>query len=145
MVIWTGLKWLRVEYNGGFPWTSISGFHTSGDFPEQLGSCRERPFINELVMLRVSLVWPSGLFRCKTNFWNYESFQHFGGTPWTWDWPIPGLYLHSTVQHRKREPTSMLRTGFEPTIPVFERPETTSTLDERGHWDRLVSNVRVIN
>jgi hypothetical protein len=44
--------------------------------------------------------------------------------------PTQGLYLHAS-QHNteKRGDTSMLRVGFEPTIPVFERPKTVRASD----------------
>jgi hypothetical protein len=43
---------------------------------------------------------------------------------------MQGLYLH-TGQHNKekRGHTSMPRMGFEPTIPVFERPKAVRASD----------------
>jgi len=46
---------------------------------------------------------------------------------------MQGLYLHRTTQHRnKRTHTSMPRAGFEPTIPVLERPKTVRASDRVG-------------
>jgi hypothetical protein len=44
--------------------------------------------------------------------------------------PSQGRYLH-TEQHKqnKSTQTSILRVGFEPTIPVFERAKTVHALD----------------
>jgi hypothetical protein len=48
--------------------------------------------------------------------------------------PTQGLYLH-TGQHNteKRGHTSMPRAGFDPTIPVFERPKTVRALDRAAN------------
>jgi hypothetical protein len=54
-----------------------------------------------------------------------------GRTPWTGDQhvgrPLPA---HRTAQtQNKRTQTFMLRVGFEPKIPVFERAQTVHALD----------------
>jgi hypothetical protein len=53
-----------------------------------------------------------------------------GSTPWTGDQPVARpLPAHRTAQtQNKRTHTSMLRVGFEPTIPVFERGKTVHAL-----------------
>jgi hypothetical protein len=43
--------------------------------------------------------------------------------------PTQGLYLHKSHNTEKRRHTSMPRAGFEPVIPVFERPKTVRALD----------------
>jgi hypothetical protein len=51
--------------------------------------------------------------------------------------PSQGRYLTQTQNKQKQTP--MLRVGFEPTIPVFERAKTVHALDRaRGHCDRLL-------
>jgi hypothetical protein len=52
-------------------------------------------------------------------------------TPWTGDQPVARpLPAHRTTQtQNKRTQATMLRMGFEPTIPVFERAKTVHTLD----------------
>jgi hypothetical protein len=53
-----------------------------------------------------------------------------GRTPWTGDQPdARSLPTHRTTQtHNKRTQTSMPWVGFEPTIPVFERPKAFHAL-----------------
>jgi hypothetical protein len=55
----------------------------------------------------------------------YESTWTFGRTPWTGDQPDarPLPTQDNTIQ-KKRGHTSMPRAGFEPAIPMFERPKT---------------------
>jgi hypothetical protein len=53
--------------------------------------------------------------------------------------PSQGRYLYTEQTQNKRTQTSMLRVGFEPTIPVFERVkmvhalELTVTVTARPH------------
>jgi hypothetical protein len=49
-----------------------------------------------------------------------------GKTPWTGDQPVARLLptRRTTQTQNKRAQTSMPRVGFEPTIPVFERPKS---------------------
>jgi hypothetical protein len=51
--------------------------------------------------------------------------------PWMGDQPVARpLPTHRTTQtQNKRTQTSMLRVGFEPTIPVFEQAKTVHALD----------------
>jgi hypothetical protein len=57
--------------------------------------------------------------------------------------PTQGLYLH-TEQHNteQRGHTSMPRVGFEPAIPLFERPKTVRSLDRMAIGTRLFSYLR---
>jgi hypothetical protein len=52
-------------------------------------------------------------------------------TPWTGDQPVERpLPEHRIAQtQNKRTQTFMPQVGFEPTIPVFERPKTVHALD----------------
>jgi hypothetical protein len=52
--------------------------------------------------------------------------------------PAQGLYLHRTTQYRKTQ-TSMLRAGFEPVIPMFERPKTVLALDSSAIETGIIS------
>jgi hypothetical protein len=79
---------------------------------------------------RLSGIRPLGLFRFQNLFSeNYESTGQVVGLLGRVIGRTQGLYLH-TGQHNteKRRHTSMLRVGFEPTIPVFERPQTARPL-----------------
>jgi hypothetical protein len=54
-----------------------------------------------------------------------------GRTPWTGDQPVERqLPTHGTTQtQNKRTQISVVRVGFEPTIPVFERGKAVHVLD----------------
>jgi hypothetical protein len=54
-----------------------------------------------------------------------------GRTPWTKDQLVAmPLTTHRTTQtQNKRTQTSILRAGFEPTIPAFQRAEIVHALD----------------
>jgi len=52
-------------------------------------------------------------------------FWTFGRSPWTADRPdVTTLPTQENTTQKKRGNTSMPRTGFEPTIPMFERSKT---------------------
>jgi hypothetical protein len=57
-------------------------------------------------------------------------FYTVGRTPWTGDQPVARtLPTHRTTKtQNKRTQTSMPQVGFEPTIPVFERPKIVHAL-----------------
>jgi hypothetical protein len=70
----------------------------------------------------------------------YESIWTVGKTPWTGDQPdARPLPTQDNTNTEKHGHTSMPLAGFEPTIPVFERPKTVRALDraaiETGHSD----------
>jgi hypothetical protein len=56
---------------------------------------------------------------------------------------IGPLSTHGTIQtQNKRSQTSMLRMGFELTIPLFERAKTVHALVRpRGHCNRLIPSL----
>jgi hypothetical protein len=61
----------------------------------------------------------------KFKFWTYESIWTVGRTPWTGDQPdARPLATQDNTRQKKRGHTSMPRAGFEPAIPMFERPKT---------------------
>jgi hypothetical protein len=64
-------------------------------------------------------------------FWNLWIYWTVGRTPWTGDQPVARpLPIYRTTQHRKtRTHIYMPQVGFEPVIPVFERPKTVRALD----------------
>jgi hypothetical protein len=57
-------------------------------------------------------------------------------TPWTGDQPVARpLPTHRTTQtQNRRTQTSMPQTGFEPTIPVFERSKSVHALDRAAYF-----------
>jgi hypothetical protein len=65
----------------------------------------------------------------------FSSFYIVGSTPWTGDQPVGSpLSTHRRTQIQNyRTQISMLRVGFEPTIPVFERGSGLRTC---GHCAR---------
>jgi hypothetical protein len=77
------------------------------------------------------------VYGCTVLFFDSGRFCGFliiytvGRTSWTGDQPVARpLPTHRTSQtQNKRTLTSMLRVGFEPTIPVFERAKTVHALD----------------
>jgi hypothetical protein len=71
----------------------------------------------------------------KFNFWTYESVRTFSRTPWTGDQPdAKPLPTQDNTTQKKRGHTSMPRAGFEPEIPMFERPKTVLALDRAAIW-----------
>jgi hypothetical protein len=85
--------------------------------------CRQLLTIFYSIMALQPFVRPFTLF-------HFLNLYTVGMTPWTGDQPVAGLYLYRTIQtQHKRTQTSMLRLGFEPTIPVFERAKTVHALD----------------
>jgi hypothetical protein len=79
----------------------------------------------------------------------WQLFQFFnlhtvGRTPWTGDQPVARLLpTHRTTQtQNKRIQTSMPRVRFEPTIPVFER-EDSSCLRSSGYYHRRHSRIHI--
>jgi hypothetical protein len=61
--------------------------------------------------------------------------------------PLP---THRTTQHRETQThTSMLRAGFEPAIPMFERPKSVLGLDRAATETGIVIvihvNLNVVN
>jgi len=75
------------------------------------------------------------LFRFRTSEL-VNLFGHLVGFLGRWISPTQGFYLHSTTRHRKRGHTSILRAGFKPAIPLFERPKRVCASD-RAATDRL--------
>jgi hypothetical protein len=75
----------------------------------------------------------------------FLSLYTAGRTPWAGDQPVArSLPTHRTTQTRnKRTQKSMLRVGFEATIPVFERMKTVNHLSLKMSilWNMLISNV----
>jgi len=59
--------------------------------------------------------------------------------------PRRGLCLH-TGQHKteKRRHTFMPRTGFKPTIPVFERSKTVRASDHAAIWTGNYSSLNYV-
>jgi hypothetical protein len=94
----------------------------------------------EFFFLLLLPLWSIGLI---SQFLDYFTD---GMTPWRSDQlvarPLP---KHRTTEtQKKRTQTSMLRVGFEPTIPAFERGKTVHVLHRAaGHCDRhgLLYNV----
>jgi hypothetical protein len=70
-------------------------------------------------------------------FFQFLNLYTVDRTPWTGTEPVARpLRAHRTTQaQNKRTQTSMLRVGFEPTIPVFEQAKTF--LRQRDHCHRL--------
>jgi hypothetical protein len=68
-------------------------------------------------------------------FFSFLNFYTVGRTPWTRDEPdarsLPAhTHTHRTTQtQNKRTEISMPEVGFEPKIPVFERPKTVHATD----------------
>jgi hypothetical protein len=64
-------------------------------------------------------------------FLQFLVFYTIGRSPWTGDQPVARpLRAQRTAQtQNKHTQTSMPQVGFEPTIPVFERPKTVHALD----------------
>jgi hypothetical protein len=80
---------------------------------------------------RLSRIRPLGLFRFRIYFLKLMNlFKHLVGLLGRGIGPTQGLYIH-TGQHNteKRGHTSMPRVGFEPTIPVLERPKIVGVSD----------------
>jgi hypothetical protein len=72
----------------------------------------------------------NGLFRFRT----YESLWTFGKTPWTGGQPdARPLPTQDNTTQKKCGHTSMPRAGFEPAIPMFERPKTVRALDRAAN------------
>jgi hypothetical protein len=74
---------------------------------------------------------PLACFDSEFNFWNlWIYFWTFGRTPWTGDQPVARpLPTQVSTTQKRRGYTSMLRVGFEPKIPMFERLKTLCALD----------------
>jgi hypothetical protein len=69
-----------------------------------------------------ALCWAMAAFK-------FLNLYEFGRTPLTEDQPVAmPLPTHRTTQN-KRTQISMLRVGFEPTTPVYERAKTVHVLD----------------
>jgi hypothetical protein len=84
-----------------------------------------------IIIIILSRIRPLGVLRFRIYFSEtYESIGQLVGPPGRGIGPTQGLYLH-TGQHNteKRGHTSMPRVGFEPTIPVLERPKTVRAID----------------
>jgi hypothetical protein len=59
----------------------------------------------------------------------YESIWKIGRTHWMGDQPdARPLPTQDNTTQKKRGQTSMPRAGFEPAIPMFERPKTVRAL-----------------
>jgi hypothetical protein len=83
-------------------------------------------------------------------FFNFLILYRVSRTPWIGDQPVARpIPTHRTTQtQNKRTHTSLLRVGFQSTIPAFERAKTSSCLRPRGHcFDRskLCSYLRSIS
>jgi hypothetical protein len=61
----------------------------------------------------------------------FRSFYTVGRTHWTGDQPLArSLSAHRITQtQNERTQTPMHQVGFEPTIPVFERPNAIHSLN----------------
>jgi hypothetical protein len=82
----------------------------------------------------------------KFNFCTYESIWTFGRTPWTGDQPdARPLPTQDNTTQKKCGHTSIPRAGFEPVIPMFERPKTVRALDSAaigtGYFENNVLKV----
>jgi hypothetical protein len=65
-------------------------------------------------------------------FFSFLILYTVGRTPWTGDQPVarPLPPHRQTQTQNKRTQTSILRVGFEPTIPAFERAKTVHALSQ---------------
>jgi hypothetical protein len=73
---------------------------------------------------------PTARSGSEVYFWTYESIWTIGRTPWTGDQPdARPLPAQDNTTQKKRGHTSMPRAGFEPAIPIFDRPNTVRALD----------------
>jgi hypothetical protein len=76
-------------------------------------------------------LWLYSPFGGPSTISQFLNLYTVGMAPWTGNQPVARpLPTHRTTQtQNKRTQTSMLRVGFEPTIPVFERAKTVHPLD----------------
>jgi hypothetical protein len=81
-------------------------------------------YITSIFLWHYSPCGPRPLFQ-------FLNLYTVGRTYWTGDQPVARpLPTHRTPQSQnKRTQTSMLRVGFEPSIPVFEREKSVHALD----------------
>jgi hypothetical protein len=83
-------------------------------------------------LLLLSL-YPYAFFRRRNFFFTYGSFRHLVGLLGRGISPAPRpLPTQDNTNTEKRRHTSMPRAGFEPAIPMFERPKTVLALDREA-------------
>jgi len=84
-----------------------------------------------------SLVCSNSELTCET----MNPFRNFGRTPWVGDRPLE-ISVPTRNNQTKRDVdiyTSMPRAGFEPTLPVFERPWLWLFVDTNMYYKRRKS------
>jgi hypothetical protein len=112
-------------------WQGLRGFiqYIKADVQIELGTGMTASFriITYSLLTNISMaLQPFG----PCSFFSFLIIYTVGRTPWTGDQPVARpLSAHRTTQtQNKRTQTSVLRVGFEPTIPVFELALTLYTL-----------------
>jgi hypothetical protein len=98
------------------------------------------PYGRKISLIYLRYVWlcsPCGLWL----LFPFLNLYAVGRTPWTGDQPVArSLPTHRTTQTQNKYPQiSTPQVGFEPKIPVLERPKTVHALDRAstviGHLD----------